>query len=270
VPKKLGQHFLVDGAYAARTVRALRVTGEDNVVEIGPGRGVLTHLLVQARPKSLTLVELDGALAQLLRERFAGQQWISVTEDDARTVSPDQLLAGATGRYKVIGNLPYYAASPIIRNLLESSRPPSLLVVMVQREVAAGMAAQAGKMSLLSVGVQLFADAEVLFDVPPSAFRPPPKVTSSVVRLTVLPAPRLQLDATASFFELVRAGFRAPRKQIRNSLAHGLGVEAPKASEMLDRAEIEATRRPETLSLDEWGQLYRAWRAAAAAPGSTI
>jgi 16S rRNA (adenine1518-N6/adenine1519-N6)-dimethyltransferase len=134
------------------------------------------------------------------------------------------------------------------------------MVVMVQREVAGEMAAQPGEMGLLSVCVQLYANVEKLFDVPPAAFRPTPKVTSSVVRLSVLPRPRLTLDSAESFFRLVRAGFRAPRKQMRNSFAIGLGVASEDAGRLLAAAGIDPSRRAATLSLSEWSAVYRVWR----------
>jgi 16S rRNA (adenine1518-N6/adenine1519-N6)-dimethyltransferase len=245
-------------------VRAANITSEDNVVEIGPGHGALTHLIVQAAPRSLILVEIDPGLAAALRERYANRDWVHVVEMDARTADPESLPGTWQGAYKLLGNLPYYAASPIIRKFLESTRPPALMAVMVQREVADEMTARPGKMGLISVGVQLYADVEKLFDVPPEAFRPPPNVMSSVVRLTPLRRPRLDLDSTEAFFELVRAGFRAPRKQLRNSLALGLNIPGAASSEVLARASLDPVRRPATLSLDEWGGLYGAWRTHAA------
>lgn len=262
MPRRLGQHFLADGSYAARIVRAAHISADDTVVEVGPGRGALTNIIVQQKPRALTLVEFDPELADALRRKYAGQAWVSVVEGDARTVNPAGLPGIGVAPYKVVGNLPYYAASPIIRNFLESSRPPSVMVVMVQKEVAAEMTALPGEMGLLSIGVQLYADAERLFDVPSSAFRPPPKVTSAVVRLAVLPQPRVQIGSRESFFELVRAGFRAPRKQMRNSLAIGLDITGEEASGVLAVAGVDPSRRSATLSLEEWGALYSAWRAA--------
>lgn len=244
-------------------MRAAHITAGDHVVEVGPGHGALTHLVVQAAPRSLTLLELDPALAAALRQRYADRAWVHVVEADARTADPRALPGTGQGAYKLLGNLPYYAASPIIRNFLESARPPALLIVMVQREVADEMTARPGKMSLPSVGFQLYSDVEVLFDVPPEAFRPPPGVVSTVVRLTTLPRPRIALDSPPAFFRLVRAGFRAPRKQLRNSLALGLEVPVAQASEVLARAGVDQARRPATLSLDEWGGLYEAWRTHA-------
>jgi 16S rRNA (adenine1518-N6/adenine1519-N6)-dimethyltransferase len=134
------------------------------------------------------------------------------------------------------------------------------MIVMVQAEVAQSIAAPPGRMSLLSVGVQFYAQARVLFYVPPRAFHPPPKVRSAVIRLDVRPEPAVAVDDRQSFFHLVQAGFAAPRKQLRNALALGLGIEPAAARSLLDAANIDPQRRAQTLSLDEWGCLYRAWR----------
>ena len=177
----------------------------------------------------------------------------------ARTLDLVSLVAGCTS-YKVVANLPYYAASPIIRRFLESDRPPTRMIVMVQREVAESMAALPGKMSLLSVGTQFYARARIVCQVPPSAFRPVPKVASAVVRLDVLPRPAVEVADSEQFFHLVQAGFSAPRKQLRNSLSHGLGETAGLADAVLAGAKVDGTRRPGTLALDEWAAIYDAWR----------
>lgn len=222
----------------------------------------MTNLIVQATPRSLTLVEVDSDLAGALSAKHAARDWVRVVQADARSVDASTLTAPERRPYVLLGNLPYYAASPIIRNFLESAAPPSRLIVMVQREVAESMAATPGQMSLMSIGVQLYASVEKLFDVPPAAFRPPPRVTSSVVRLTVLPAPRLELDSVPGFFGLVRAGFRAPRKQMRNSLALGLDLTGETAGSILATAGVDPSRRPATLSIEEWGAVYNAWRSS--------
>ena len=257
-PRRLGQHFLKDASVAARVVAAAEPTPGDTVVEVGPGRGALTRRLA-GEVARLILVELDSGLAAQLRARYAGDGAIDVIQADARLFDPAQLPGLSDGPYKVIGNLPYYAATPIIRRFLESAHPPQLIVAMVQREVAREMTAEPGDMRLLSVGVQLYARARNVCDVPPRAFAPPPQVHSTVVRLDVLDSPALDLRSIEEFFDVVRAGFSAPRKQLRNSLANGLRVPAGEARALLVDAGIDATRRPATLSLTEWGALYRAW-----------
>ncbi|MDA1256371.1 MAG: 16S rRNA (adenine(1518)-N(6)/adenine(1519)-N(6))-dimethyltransferase RsmA [Chloroflexi bacterium] len=273
-PKKsLGQHFLRDPEIAVRIVEAARIEPGELVLEIGPGRGAITEMLVN-RAGRMVLVELDGALADMLTERYLENQNIRVIESDARDLDLSEsgdLPEILERSYKVVANLPYYAASPIIRRFLEADNPPAEMVVMVQREVAREMAAPEGRMGLLSVATQYYADVEVVFDVPAAAFIPPPKVVSSVIRLVKRASPPLEIDDEPAFFSFVRAGFKAPRKQLHNSLARGLLIEIPEAAGIIARAGLDPVRRPRTLSTAEWGRLYEARagmqeRAASAAP----
>lgn len=266
--KSLGQHFLVDRRVLARIVRAAEVSPGDVVVEIGPGRGILTRELARLAAR-VVAVELDAALAAGLAKELAGHAQVSVVAADARDVEvgslmPEGLPEGTP--YKVVANLPYYAASHIIRRFLESDRRPRLMVVMVQREVAQSMAAAPGKMGLLSVAIQLYGRPRIVSYVPPRAFRPSPKVTSAILRIEVYPSPALALDSEESFFRLVRAGFSAPRKQIHNCLRHALPVSPEDAEAMLLQAGIDPKRRAETLSMGEWGDLYRAFRLSRPTP----
>lgn len=258
-PKKsLGQNFLVDSRVARKIVSTADIGLDDTVLEIGPGRGALTRHLVEAC-RRLVAVELDSALAAELQERFSTESGVEIIHGDAREISPEQLFS-ADEPYKIVANLPYYAANRIVRGFLTAERKPTMLVFMVQREVARTMAAQPGDMGLLSVMVQLYGSVRVAFSVPPRAFRPAPKVTSAVVRIDVFDSPALDLDSHDDFFNLVIAGFSAPRKQIRNSLKNGLKVSGELASDLLNNANIDSKRRPETLSVDEWGEVYEQWR----------
>ena len=246
---------------AARVVAAAELARGDTVIEIGPGRGALTRHLA-GRVARLVLVEMDAGLAAQLRGRYADDGSVEVMEADARRLDLARVAGLSGGPYKVVGNLPYYAATPIIRGFLESAHPPRMIVAMVQREVAQEMMAKPGKMGLLSVAVQVYARATKVCDVPPRAFAPPPKVHSTVVRLDVLDSPAVDPDGRQGFFVVARAGFSAPRKQLRNSLANGLRVSAGEAAALLSSAGIDGTRRPATLSLAEWGALYRAWETS--------
>ncbi len=257
-PRRLGQHFLKDGAVAARIVKAVGVGADEVVVEVGPGLGALTGLLARESSK-LALVELDAGLASALRRRYASNGSVCVVEADARTVSVRELPGLEGAPYVVAGNLPYYAASPIIRNFIESSSPPQRMVVMVQREVARQICAPVGRMSMLSVAMQMYADAKSLFDVQPAAFRPPPKVVSTVVELRPLGRPRIDVESPDDLFRVVKAGFSQPRKQLRNSMAGGLALPVKSIDRLFELAEMDATRRPATLSLDDWGRVYRAY-----------
>lgn len=254
--KSLGQHFLIDGRIAGRIVTAAAPAGADTVLEIGPGAGALTRRLVAAAGQ-VVAVELDAALADALPQRLGDPANLSVICADARNLD----IAGAVGvqSYKVVANLPYYAASPIIRRFLEAAPPPQRLVVMVQREVAQAMTAPPGAMSLLSVATQFYAAASVVTQAPPRAFRPAPRVASTVIKLLVRPAPAVSVPDRDAFFAVVRAGFTAPRKQLRNSLMLGCAAPAAAVSAILDTAGIDGQRRPATLSLAEWAALDAAW-----------
>jgi 16S rRNA (adenine1518-N6/adenine1519-N6)-dimethyltransferase len=175
---------------------------------------------------------------------------------------PEELLAraGAAPPYVVVANLPYYIASAVLRRFLEAETPPQRLIIMVQAEVAENMAAEQGHMGLLSVATQFYAQPRILFYVPPRAFRPPPKVRSAVVQLDVRAQPAVAVDDREAFFRLVRAGFAAPRKQLRNVLVLGLGLEPAAAEALLAAAGVDSQRRAQTLTLEEWAGLYEVWR----------
>lgn len=251
--KVLGQHFLLSRRVVDTILQAAAIQPEDLVVEVGPGLGVVTLELVQ-RARRVIAVELDRELALAL-ERELGAANLQVVCADARQVSISELTGDAP--YHLVANLPYYAASPILRRFLEAPHPPTRAVVMVQREVAQNMAASPGAMTLMSVGIQLWGKPTIVEYVPPGAFYPPPKVTSAVVCIEVYPRPAVAVDDPKEFFSVVRAGFSAPRKQLRNALAHGLGVSPARAVALLEKAGIAPALRAATLSLEEWGALYR-------------
>ncbi|MSQ40279.1 MAG: ribosomal RNA small subunit methyltransferase A [Dehalococcoidia bacterium] len=257
--KALGQHFLQDRRYLGPMLRAASLTAEDTVVEVGPGTGVLTEALI-GQARRIVAVELDPNLAEALRQRFQGVRNLEVVVGDAREATPEDLLGGREP-YKVVANLPYYAATPILRRFLEASHKPQLLVVMLQREVVQQMVAPPGKRSLLSVAIQFYGQPRVVGLVPPRAFRPPPKVTSAIVSIRVLPQPAVEVDSVEGFFGVVRGGFSAPRKQLRNALHYGLGLSPLQSEALLLKAGVTPTRRAETLTLEEWAGLYRASRS---------
>lgn len=259
--RSLGQHFLADPGVANRIVAAADLTDSDLVLEIGPGSGVLTRRLLR-RAGRVIAIELDDHLAASLPGRLHNPPNLQVVPGDARRVDLAG-LAGPAAPYKVVANLPYYAAAPIIRRFLESDSPPSSLVVMVQREVAAAMTAPPGAMSLLSVATQFYAAPSVVAQVPPRSFRPPPKVSSTVVKLALRPTPAAAVADAAAFFALVRSGFSAPRKQLRNSLLLGTGLCPAALAATLAAAGIDGQRRPATLAIAEWAALHHRW------PGNT-
>lgn len=256
--KSLGQNFLTDSRIVSRILAVAKVCADDTVLEIGPGRGALTTHLAGVAGR-LVAIELDEALAANLKDRYASTANVEIFHGDARELTVENLV-GPGERYKLIANLPYYAATRIIWKFLTTNPRPTSLIVMVQLEVAKTIAADPGRMGLLSVMIQLYGVPKLAFSVPPRAFRPAPKVTSAVVHIDVLNSPVLSLDSEELFFRLVTAGFSAPRKQVHNSLANGLEIPVQSAKALLEKAGIEIMRRPGTLSVQEWGQIYLAWR----------
>lgn len=264
--KSLGQNLLIDSAHLARIAGAADLETADTVLEIGPGLGALTHHLAE-RAGRVIAVELDQRLVPILRAEFAGQPHVSFVHGDILELSPAELTrmlgpdqsgtASAAEPYKVVGNLPYYITSAVIRHVLESLPPPTLAVLLVQEEVARRMVAQAGAMSLLAVSVQFYARPRALHKIPAGAFLPRPKVDSRVVRLDVRTQPAVPEVEPARFFQIVRAGFSQKRKQLRNSLSAGLSCTKEQAEQWLASSGIEPRRRAETLSLQEWGLLTR-------------
>lgn len=231
------------------------------MVEVGAGQGALTQALA-ARAGRVIAVELDEELCQRLHRRFAERPNVFVACTDVLAVTPADLLslAGATPPYIVVGNLPYNIGTPVVRHFLEDSTPPRRLVAMLQKEVAESMAARPGDMSLLTVRVQLYGIPRVAFRVPPRAFNPPPKVTSAVVVIERRERLAVDVEDVDEFLAVVQAGFSAPRKQVHNALAHALNLGPADITAMLAEAGIEPTARAQTLSLEQWAALYRAYR----------
>ena len=259
--KRFGQHFLSDLNILNNIADAAEISNHDTVVEIGPGLGALTDVLAH-RAGRVIAVEVDRELIPLLHEKFAPAPNVEIVESDALAIDPGALLAacGASPPYSVVANLPYNVAAPVLRLFLEADVPPTRLVVMVQLEVAEAIVAKPGRMSLLSVATQVYADTSMVMQVAPGAFRPPPKVQSAVVRLDVQPQPKVDVPLDA-FFRVVRAGFGNPRKQLRNSLSFGLHVKQHVVDAVMLAADVEVTLRPQVLALDDWAAITRAWIA---------
>ena len=258
-PKRsLGQNFLVDRRVLGQILQAADVTPDDIVVEVGPGRGILTRQLARSAGRLLA-VEIDDALASNLTHEFSDQSQVEIINADVREIDMRALI-DQDAPYKLVANLPYNAGSAIVRWFLQLEHPPVSMVVMLQREVAKNMAAPPGDMGYLSVFIQLYGKPKIVTHVPPKAFRPAPKVTSSIIRIEVYESPRFGVGDAERFLHLARAGFSAPRKQIHNCLKHGLTLPAESVADLLRDAEIDPKRRAETLSMDEWYAMYQSYR----------
>jgi len=267
---KLGQHFLTSEDLALRIVEAVGEVSDSTVLEIGPGRGILTSLLAK-RARRLIAVELDRVLAAQLRLKFGMARNVEILEADVLAIDFDSLfgLKPGLGRpgmefqpqpAKVVGNLPYYITSDILLRLFEFSKYFESIVIMVQKEVADRIAASPGgsEYGVLSATAQLYARVEKLFTIPPGAFSPPPKVYSTVLLLTIDPQQE-KLGVTGDgFIDFLRLSFGQKRKTLWNNLKDQ--YDAGGLKQALAQAHVKPTARAETLSLEESAAVYRALR----------
>ena len=252
--KSLGQNFLVDTVIRDKIIEAASLQHSDLVIEVGPGAGALTDELA-ARAGRVVAIELDADLAGKLKKKLSRFGNLEIIHADILKLKLDDLLK-CESSYKVVANIPYYITSPLLHYFAHAFTRPSSMVIMMQKEVAEDVIAAKSRMSYLAVAMQLYYDVEKICLVTSSSFFPPPKVDSMVARFRLLSEPALKLRDLAQFLTIVHAGFAAPRKQLRNSLALGLKVDTSTATEMLQKAGIDSSRRPENLTLPEWGRLY--------------
>lgn len=255
IPKKsLGQHWLhdADSLQAMCTAAALQPT--DTVLEVGPGLGTLTNYLV-AQAREVVAVEFDEQLAATLGGRVSASNVRIVQQDilqfDLTQLPPD---------YKVVANIPYYLTSNLIRTLSESPNQPAIAVLLVQKEVAERVAAAPGDMSLLSVTAQWYWQVRMAELVPAELFTPPPKVDSQILVLSRRSVPLYEDVITRELFRLVKAGFAQRRKTLLNSLSAGLSLPREQVQLLCESVGIEPKRRAQTLSLEEWHNLYQSWK----------
>jgi 16S rRNA (adenine1518-N6/adenine1519-N6)-dimethyltransferase len=256
--KSLGQNFLADDDTARKIVRFANIKPDDIAIEIGPGIGALTKHLAQAA-RQVIAVEIDRNLIPLLQQELAGITNVTILQADALEVDYARVISDAGGDehtpVRVVGNLPYYITSLMIRRILESLINTQAVVLTVQLEVAERMVALPGDMSLLAVGVQVYGKPELLMNLSPSTFYPQPDVESAVVRII----PHGRVDNPDELFDLARAGFSQRRKQLRNTISAGLHMTKPDVDELLASANIDHTRRAETLSMPEWFHLAKVY-----------
>jgi 16S rRNA (adenine1518-N6/adenine1519-N6)-dimethyltransferase len=265
--KSFGQNFLTDGNYVAKVVSALNPQKDDFVVEIGAGRGALTEKLIETGAM-VCAIELDRDLIPLLKEQFADHENFTIVPDDALKIDFSQLRQDLNQKSKIqnpkslrlVANLPYNISTAILQRLIDGRENFSEMVLMFQREVVDRITAAPGtsERGFLTVLVEANLKATKLFDVPPHAFRPAPKVWSSVVRLK--PLENVEPIDEKLFRELISAGFAQRRKTILNNLKNAPGSLKERfnnAEKLLESAEIDPQRRAETLLVDEWKRILK-------------
>lgn len=249
--KSLGQHWLNDKATLEDICDAAELDGADTILEIGPGPGSLTKLLVQEVQKVIA-VEFDERFAKALLSNVNAKN-LEVTHEDILKFDLTSLPPG----YKVVANIPYYLTSNLLRVLSESANPPQTIVLLIQKEVAERVAAKPGDMSLLSVSVQLYYQATLGVKVPAHLFSPPPKVDSQVLVLKRRGGELFPDVSEEQILTVVKAGFSARRKTLLNSLSAGLRQDKPQITKSLQAAQLDPAKRPQELSLEDWYRLTK-------------
>ncbi len=263
--KSFGQNFLVDRAVLQRIVEAAEITPDDTVLEVGAGTGVLTRELAKWA-RRVVAVELERNMLELLAETTADFSNVELVARNLLYLDPVQVFGQEP--YKLVANLPYYITAPTFRHFLESANPPRLIVVMVQYEVAQRIVAEPGDLSLLGISVQFYGRPKIVAQVPARAFYPAPKVDSAILRVDLndaenAPHKALTQEERDTFFRVVQAGFSEKRKQLHNALAHGLHSKDENVRALLKAAGVDASRRAETLSIEEWLRIAKEYKNCA-------
>lgn len=264
--KRLGQHFLTDKNIVRRIISVADIREGDHVLEVGPGKGILTEGLLSAGARVIA-IEFDTALVHALKEKFASFKDFEVIQADALKLSFLELARERGCVFKAVSNLPYNISGPITAKFIEERAAFSSLTLMFQKEVAMRLTALPGTKNYggLSVFSQVYADVKREFDVSKNVFFPKPKVESAVVGFRFLPGPRVAINDEAAFKRVVRAAFGTRRKTLLNAF-QTLGLSREAISQALAKSAIDPQRRGETLTLAEFGRLTDALRASLTFP----
>ena len=256
--KGLGQNFLVDEKALDTIVSAADLQKTDNVIEVGPGTGFLTEKLVQIA-NHVTSVELDKDMVGILEEQFKFTENLEVVNEDILDYNPrrrDVDVSPAGLGYKVVANIPYYITSPLLKHFLQSDNRPSLMVVLVQKEVAEKICGITGK-SLITIETQLFGRPEIVDIVPSKSFYPAPKVNSAILKIEVFDKPLIPSEKLKDFLRIVKFGFSQKRKMLSNSLGAGLHMKPAEVREIMEKAGIKPDVRAEDLEIGDWERLMK-------------
>ena len=256
--KHWGQNFLVNEKIVNKITKAADLKSADLVLEIGPGKGILTEELSKLARKVIA-VEIDSELVLILQKKLVDRKNLFFIHGDILKINLPELLKKSfknPDEYKVVANIPYYITGPILRLLLETELPPCEIVLMVQKEVAERITARPGKMSLLAISVQYYGDAEILFPVPKESFSPQPEVDSAVIKISLnRNQGTVNSNSRHDFFRVVRAGFSAKRKTLANNLASGFHLDKKSVENLLKINAFDTKVRAQELRIDDWKKL---------------
>jgi len=256
--QKLGQNFLKDESVIQKIIEVANLKKDDVVLEVGPGKGILTEKLSENAGKVLA-VEIDSSLLEELRNKLRNFNNVEIINEDILKIDLEQLFNSyelIPKNYKLVANIPYYITSKIIRLFLENENPPSEMILMVQKEVAERIVAVPGKMSILAVSVQYYAEAKYLFTVGRQCFDPMPEVDSAVIRITHSAKNETKEDVD-NFFRIVKAGFCARRKTLSNNISNSFHLDKKETQEKIQSVGFSSNIRAQELSVDDWKKLSR-------------
>jgi 16S rRNA (adenine1518-N6/adenine1519-N6)-dimethyltransferase len=250
-----GQNFLVNEDVYQAVIDAADLKKSDTVLEVGPGLGFLTKLLA-GKVERVVAVELDPKLAMILPTRLQSEGIKNVEVIQMNVLDFEKSKHKIKGAYKIVANLPYNISSVFLRKFLETDNRPQTMTLMLQREVAERIAAKPGEMSLLGLSVQFYAETKIMALVEKKDFWPEPEVRSAVINLKIKDKPVLSEAQAKDFFRLLKFGFSAKRKMLKNNLASGLKLGTNEVEKMLIEAGLSATCRPQDLGLEEWVKIF--------------
>jgi 16S rRNA (adenine1518-N6/adenine1519-N6)-dimethyltransferase len=260
--KNLGQNFLIDSNIVEGIVDNSEVSKEDLVIEIGPGLGTLTAILLE-RAGKVVCIELDTRMVNIITDRFSLYQNFEVINKDVLKVDLNKIIQENLEKYnlkraKVVANLPYYITTPIIMKLLEDRLNLDSITVMVQKEVAERLADQPGgkESGAITYSINYFADSKIVLNVPKNSFIPAPEVNSAVIKLTLLKEPRVKVKNEKTLFKVIKVAFMQKRKTLSNALYNGKILESKEEIEkMLNELDIDLKIRGEKLTLEQFAQI---------------
>jgi 16S rRNA (adenine1518-N6/adenine1519-N6)-dimethyltransferase len=256
--KNMGQNFLISESILEKIVNAAELKSDDNVLEIGPGFGILTEELMK-KVKKVLAIELDKRLVYFLKQKFKRQNNLEILQGDVLKIKNqeifDNLVGNTGGDYKIVANLPYNITGASLKKFLSYSPKPSEMILLLQKEVAQRILAATGKTSLLSLSVQFYGEAELVSLVSKESFYPKPKVDSAILKIKIKKEAIKGVE-DAKFWQLAKIGFSSPRKQLQNNLSAGLKLDKEILKNTLKLANLRPDCRAEDLDFNQWISLY--------------